>query len=219
MNPMRKLLYFLVLLLVVNCAAWADNFYTNPAAWAAAVNSTTSVNFEGIVPSPDPWVFYGYGPGSSTTVGGVQFSVGSAGYDNLLFLFADGQYGYPVATIGPQSTSGGVTDLLVTLPSSVTAISFGYSGLYPPDTTLTLSDGATANLTVFSYPNPNFGFFGVTAPGGITWFDIQQSAGYGMNVDGISYGTANTTPEPASLPLLGTGVLAAAGVIRRKFRV
>jgi hypothetical protein len=40
-----------------------------------------------------------------------------------------------------------------------------------------------------------------------------------MNVDGIRYGTANTTPEPGWLALLGSGIVAAAGMLRHKFMI
>lgn len=211
---MRRLLCFMLLLFVAHGAAWADTFYSSSAAWNAAVTSTTNVNFEGIVP-PNGFNYYGFGPGAGITVGGVQFSVGPAGTDNLLFVLGDGYYGFPVSTIAPQSESGTVNDLLITLPASVTALAFDYSGFVTSGgTTVALSDGVSVALP--SYNAPTLQFFGVTSSSGITWVDITVG-GLGLNLDGITYGTANPVPEPGSLALTGVGVLAVAGTIRRKF--
>lgn len=211
----RKVLLGFVLLLMVNCAAMADTFFTNAGAWAAAVNSTTSVNFEGLL-VPGDFAYIGYGPGASTSVGAVQFSVGAAGVDNLLFVLGDGYYGFPVSTIAPQSTSAGTNDLLITLPGSYTALAFDFSSFVPlGPTTITLSDGAS--ITLASGNAPNLIFFGATTTTGVSWVDISVP-GYGLNVDGITYGSANA-PEPGSLVLLGSGILGIASVVRRKFRL
>src|ERR1019366_1741182 len=85
-------------------AAQADSFYNRGAPWTAAVSGTpTTVNFEGIAPSLGN-VYIGAGPGTSTTVGGVNFAIGPAGADNFMFIDGDRSY-YPVSSVGVFSPS------------------------------------------------------------------------------------------------------------------
>lgn len=212
---MRKLIWMFLLCLATS-GAWADTFYSNPAAWAAAVSGTTNVNFEAVT-TPNNVDFVGFGPGAGVTVGGVSFAVGSAGLDNVLFLLGDGVYGFPVATIAAQSTSGTTNELLITLPNSVTALAFNYSGFFTSSsTTVVLSDGASVVLP--SYDAPNLQFFGVIAPGGITSVDVTVG-GLSLNIDGVTYGSGSAVPEPGSLALAGSAFLAATAALRRKLRL
>jgi hypothetical protein len=62
---------------------------------------------------------------------------------------------------------------------------------------------------------------GLSLPGGDSFITIRQDGrpeDGNVLLDSITYTTA-ATPEPSSLMLLGTGILGAAGVIRRKLSV
>jgi hypothetical protein len=98
---MRKLLCVTVIALVAGCAAQADVFYTDFAAWEAATPTVTTINFEGIAAPGSP-VFY---PGF-TTVGGVTFAIGPAGIGNLLAVEGDGgQFAPSVITAQVTNTT------------------------------------------------------------------------------------------------------------------
>ena len=213
---MRNLVYGLIVILAASCVAQADNFYSSQAAWAAALSgSPTTINFEGIAPVNG---YLNLTPG--TIVGGVSFAIGPASPSGASFWVIGDNFYYPGYAVASSQTASGTVDFLATLPSSVTALGFNYI-VGPGAVTITLSDGATTTLNP-SDPGNNFGFFGVTALGGVTWVDITEPytlASQAINLKDFSYGTASTTPEPASLVLLGTGVLGLAGVIRRKLNL
>jgi hypothetical protein len=214
--------------------AHADGFYNSKAAWTAALaGSPTTINFEGIAPASDS-VFIGYGPGANTTVGGVNFAVGTLGTDSIFFILGDGNYGYPKSLISLQPTTLlNPADLLITLPRAVTALGFDFGTLFTGSTaggdgtesddstnggaaTITLSDDSVQ--TVGTLENPDFAFFGVTAAGGISSVDISVAGTYGLDLADFSYGTAGptVTPEPGTILLLGTGLVGLVGVVRRK---
>jgi hypothetical protein len=161
------------------------------------------------------------GAGASTTVGGVNFAVGPSGSNNFLFVQGDNVY-YPVSAITPETTTingAPPNDLLITLPSPVTALAFDFGGIYVGDTaTITLSDGS---VETFAAPaSPDLAFFGVTAPGGITSVDITlPSDSYGIGMTDFSYGTAATiTPEPFFFILVGVGFAGVIGIAHRRQR-
>jgi hypothetical protein len=215
------LLCGLAVLLASSCVARADSFYTSESAWAAALSgSPTTINFEGLVANNSAG-YYGAGPGASITEGGVNFAIGPAGTDSYFFLIGDNfAYGYSMSVISIQTGGNRVPplDLLVTLPSAVTALGFDFGGGAPSTATVTLSDGSVQMVAVPG--NPGLTFFGATAPGGITTVDITLPASTGgiLDMADFSYGTAGTTitPEPSSFLLLGSGLVGLAGLIKRK---
>jgi len=216
---LQPALAMIVLTTIGCCTAQADVFYTTQAAWNAAVSGPTTINFEGIVPVNG----YAAYPGN-TTVGGVQFGIGPASPSGLLFIIGDNFYGLGFATISSQDPGTGINptnDLLVTLPSPVTALAFDFI-VDPGTVTVALSDGATQSLVAAN--TPTFGFFGVTAPGGISSVDITEPyslAAQSINLSDFSYGTAlpsAPTPEPFSLLLLATVVVATVRGIARRSR-
>ena len=83
------------------------------------------------------------------------------------------------------------------------------------------SKGVTGGGSCTSYNSPLGDpdvVSGLTLPGGDKFITIRGDGhpeGGNVLLDSITYTTA-PTPEPSSLALLGTGILAAAGVVRRK---
>jgi hypothetical protein len=212
-----------LIVLLASGVAQAGTVYTSAAAWNAAVTGVTTINFEGLAPDHD-YVEYGQGVGAGVTVSNVNFAVGPTGSPDIFFLLGDGEYSYPMSVISVQPQTGGA-DLLITLPSAVTALGFDFDSLFVGDTaTITLSDGSVQ--TVAAPRDPDFVFFGVTAPGGITSVDITLPTStdvpsvLGLDMRDFSYGTADTgtVPEPSSLLLFGAGLAGVAGMLRRRRR-
>ena len=209
---MRNLLFGVIVLLSVSCVAQADVVYDSQAAWAASVSGITTINFEGIAPVDG---YLNVTP--ATVVGGVTFGVGPASLPGAsLWVMGDNFY-YPGYAVVSSQAAEGTLDLLVTLPSAATAVGFNYI-VGPGTMTVSLPDGTSVVLNPSGAGN-NFGFFGVTAPGGITSVDITEPytlSSEAINMADFSYGSA-TVPEPSALLLLGT-MMAGVGILCRRRR-
>jgi hypothetical protein len=81
--------------------------------------------------------------------------------------------------------------------------------------TFALSNGQTftQGITGSGYLTPDFFSFS-----GAAFNSVEiTSPDFVMNINNITYNGVTTTPEPGTLVMLGTGVLAAAGSLRRRF--
>ena len=76
--------------------------------------------------------------------------------------------------------------------------------------------GCNPPLFEVCYAPPPTGSFDYNAPG-VYSFDLAQIDEYGHTVADVAM-NVNVTPEPATLVLLGTGLLGIAGVVRRRRR-
>lgn len=164
-------------------------------------------------PSPQPYIFYGTGD-ASVTYDGVLFTQQAALGGASLFDVGPLFSGDP-AVLSSQEASYGVENILVTLPSSATSFSVEYGTFDGSAVTFALSNGQTftQGSTGSGYLTPDFFSYSGAA---YDWVEIT-SPDFVMNINYITYNGSTTTPEPGTLVMLGSGILAAAGGLRRRF--
>ncbi len=211
--------YAIAALLLACLPASADTFYTSQAAWAAAASGVSTLNFEGLA-SDGSFTFLGTGAGAGTTVSGVTFAVGALSNGNA-FIIGKNFYYPGVSAFSSQESTTGTDDLLITLPSAVTAVGLDYGAVAAFAVTFTLSDGSTIVETAGGAPS--LSFLGETSSVGITSVDIKgaDSSTNGINITDFSKGTAGAAavPEPEAWVLLATILLCLGVGIRRRTRV
>ena len=176
---------------------------------AQASPFTTTV----VIPDPAPNAFIYYGTGdASVTYSNVTFvqqlALGNANLFNVGSLFS----GDP-AVLSSQQETFGVANILVELPNFTTFFSVNYGTFFGSPVTFLASNGATATFgsTAAGYQTLD----GVTYNGGpINWVEIT-SADFVLNINNITY----NTPEPGTIVMLGSGLLALGGALRRKINL
>ena len=211
---------FVISILALVCSAapaWSTvTEFTSLAAFDAAISSETTYNFQGIAPKPPGYL------GGPQTVGGVTFTApGSAAF------VIDGFYQPPPFGGAPFFSGQGPglnSDQVLIGPSNVTATLAGVTAIgffYGPGDdaggaiTATLSTGDVFTLAV---PVPyNIALFvGFTSTTPITSVAFTEQ-GFGMDIIQFELGTAvSPVPEPATMLLLGLGMVGLAGVRRFK---
>lgn len=174
----------------------------------SAFANTITVNIPD--PSPNAYIYFGAGD-ASVTYSGVTFAqqlaLGNGNFFNVGVLFS----GDP-AVISSQEQTAGLANILVSLPSFSTYFGVQYGTFNGSPVTFLASNGATATFgsTGSGYATPDF----VTYNGSpINWVLIT-SPDYVLNVSSVSY---TPVPEPGTMAMLGSGLLAAAGAFRRRF--
>lgn len=207
MPALRKLLFTLAAFAAVAFAstpARADTIvFTTRTAFEAAAAGLTNIDFEGIAPTNSVANF-----SSPLTIAGATFSGTAAGAVSVV----DSGFFAPLFQFNSGAVLSGFAFVDVTLPAGVTAIGTDLMSTNPDGLPfqVTLSNGES--FLVNTPLRPERGFFGITTDVAITSIRFvtvpgpNQSAGIPL-IDNFSYGQAAAIPEPATMMLLGTGLI------------
>lgn len=162
-------------------------------------------------PSPQPYIFYGQGD-ASVVYDGVLFQQQAAISPNSNLFDVGPLFSGDPAVLSSQE--GDLENILITLPTSSSNFSVEYGTFDGSDVTFLLSNGMsfTQGSTGSGYLTPDF----FSYSGGPITSVLITSPDFVLNINYITY-NGSTTPEPGTLVMLGSGVLAAAGALRRRF--
>ena len=192
----------------------ADTVYTTASAFTTATSGTTTITFNGIA-APGSFV----SETSPVTFSGATFSSSSS-----LYVIDPAYYSFPYTGGGFLSADYLTPDIvMVALPAGTTAVGFDYGGLFGPTGSflVTLSDGFSTTLSsTGSTASGTLDFAGFTSSTDLTsiTLTLPDSPNYNA-LDNFVYGSASPVPEPATLGLMLTGLLGAAGAIRRRIQL
>jgi hypothetical protein len=211
--------------------------YTSRTTFNAASPGTTTLTFEGIAANG---TLVSYNTSAGLTLNGVNFVGSYSGTSsNYYFLYVAGQ-GYVetgnAVLEGPPSRAPSINGngyLRATLPGGTTSVGTDYRNVFSQDTSLytdgmnvivTTSDNQTQTFNLNATNVRQFAGFSVLTPG-VTITSLQFSSAYNSQtgqrnypvLDNFTFGQAPTpVPEPATLALLGSGLIGLAVTIRRK---
>jgi hypothetical protein len=207
-------------------AAASTVTFTNQAAFAAATSGITftTVDFEGLA-ADDGFIVEPTPPGF--TLMGANFTIDQSGGNNgFLFVVGDNRYYAGNSVMSSQQSAPVANNILITFPTLESALSLDLGTLDAAASwSWTLSNGDTGVLSAPAFSS--LSFFGLTSTssfntlrltGPVPTSSEDQTAV--LNIDNVSFGAAasNTAvPEPASMLLVGSG-LVIAGVNRRRAR-
>ncbi len=188
----------------------ADTVYSSASAYNAAATSNTTVNFNGIA-ATNSFVL----ETSPFTLSGATFTSSSE-----LFIIDPGYYGSSYTGGGFLSADYVSPDTLTISLPSVNSVSFDFGGLLGSTgpINVSLSDGFTTTLsTTDSIAGGSLAFAGFTSSSDLTSITLTLPDNPHYNaIDNLSFGSLNATPEPGAFSLMLTGLVGAAGAIRKR---
>ncbi len=185
----------------------ADTLYTSAASFDTATTNSDAIGFTASCST----CFTDYT--SYTDPGtGTVFSIATP-YVNLTGSDYYGAGVYPADFLIESTTATAVANLLtITLPTGYDAFGLNIGSIIGSTFVVTLSDGTIFDITPPAYNG--LGFFGFTSTSDISSISLAIPEGDTFVIDEAVL--ADTTPEPASIVLFATGLLALAGLSRRR---
>ena len=216
-------LVFLSVIARARPAAGSAIAYTDVTIFNAATTGLNSITFEGLAPA-NGFMFFNSPPGLTTS--GVNFQA-TAGTNNLFVLdpgFDSPNFFLPSGQYLQNNNFNPGSGILVTLPAGITALGADVSGQFPPnsnfDLTVTLTGGGVFPFPFVVPARPGLSFVGFTSDVPILTAQFTADDGNAVSLDNFRFGAAAAAvvPEPASVVLIGTGVVSFAARRRRQRR-